>query len=926
MEPPRYYSSSQHQQLQQLQQLPTSSSNNLSLNNLNQPFLINITPSNDLISFINPHLPISSADPSSTWLSSSQPLTVEGELQIKPSSVSVQSICSISIQIVGRESTQVDSIDLLDQCQLLWHQTATSQSHQPTSCFNNQSPDSTQAPPGVLPFRFTLDNDLPSCIHLSNHHGINYQLVATILYHQNNQQSSRTASATQSVPIHIFRFTDRSQSVLSNQSIVQPQPRTDQQPQRPLSLSPTDIDICSPTPIRISLSQTLIRRSEPLELRIRIPPPSNQLLKEKRLRLRSVRAELRRHIRIKSQPKPPSAHPHLSDNHEDDGPSRTNDAPPYESLDHHSSNHPQQPDSQPSQTIDLYHHHHHSQQQHGPDQEQNLITRVLAISGKSCRFSSTRPIFLRLTLRSCLAAPSNQSSSFSSTSLLPRNTRATRPSSPTSSSSSPSSSSLSSPLGLNQPFTYRLEPELIKTDLSCETVSQSSVLHDIYFTVSVTVKITGGCGESQDIVVEREIGVLPDWPPLQNSEQPLTISASAAGKAREAAEEAQGQAKNESEADWAGPAPNYFETNEHHTPIYNQASTSNVEQDGLGFNSLASSILEINQSILDDGEDDDEEEEEGEEEEEYDGYESFSSLAGRDGPAPPTIDEDESPPPAPDTPPEGIQIQSIFQHNLTSDSILITNPNHFVSTGPTTIIGGQQLSLIDSNDGNGSCIILPMIGEIQGTRRVMHRGTLEERVQERDEGESRSIEVTGGRNDDGLRLIRGENSSTEGFEVQMGSGRPPPAYGAGWEADHLMISHPNPHRNYSIQVDHSRVEDNGANNGLNNDLSTIISNRARPEDFATDDSKNHPQPVCSSETSNIRRTGTINGAANNSREGSAVNGRADDKDGTFEGIVEEHDGSNLVAGTSRCDEVFLSSSVSSSSSLAINNSPPPYFC
>ncbi|KAI8449944.1 hypothetical protein BY996DRAFT_6483385 [Phakopsora pachyrhizi] len=72
------------------------------------------------------------------------------------------------------------------------------------------------------------------------------------------------------------QFTDRSQSILSNQSIVQPQPRTNQQPQKPLSLSPTDIDICSPTPIRISLFQTLIRRSEPLELCIRIPPPSNQ--------------------------------------------------------------------------------------------------------------------------------------------------------------------------------------------------------------------------------------------------------------------------------------------------------------------------------------------------------------------------------------------------------------------------------------------------------------------------------------------------------------------------------------------------------------------------------------------------------------------------------------------------------------------------
>ncbi|OAV85264.1 hypothetical protein PTTG_30654, partial [Puccinia triticina 1-1 BBBD Race 1] len=193
--------------------------------------------------------------------------------------------------------------------------------HQPLRHPLDRRPRPAPAPPSQTPFRIALPRHLPECIHLPNSHGINYSLTATLTYHRLNHHHPpvpRKASLT--IPIHIPACPDHPP-----------------QAHQAFSLSPVEISTLQPTPIFLTISHTLLRHAEPLALQIRIPPPTEQLVTDKGLQLRSVRAELRRHIRPRSAP-------------------------------------------------------------------EQQVTTVLAISGKSCRFSSSRAVFLRLRLHSCLAS------------------------------------------------------------------------------------------------------------------------------------------------------------------------------------------------------------------------------------------------------------------------------------------------------------------------------------------------------------------------------------------------------------------------------------------------------------------------------------------------------------------------------------------
>jgi len=157
----------------------------------------------------------------------------------------------------------------------------------------------------------------------------------------------------------------------------------------------------------------------------------------------------------------------------------------------------------------------------------------------------------------------------------------------------------------------------------CERLSQTTGLFEVGFSVVVRVQIMRAEGTRHDHELVQEVGFVSELP----------TTAGCLGKAREAAVEA-----------WYEPdaAPTYLETELRDV----QASTSQLG--GLDLHRMGS-LLDWHDEV--------EEDDEEEEEEEYDGYESFSAMAGQDGPAPPTIDEDESPPPAPDTPPEGLALQ-----------------------------------------------------------------------------------------------------------------------------------------------------------------------------------------------------------------------------------------------------------------------------
>ncbi|POV96499.1 hypothetical protein PSHT_15100, partial [Puccinia striiformis] len=126
------------------------------------------------------------------------------------------------------------------------------------------------------------------------------------------------------------------------------------------------------------------------------------------------------------------------------------------------------------------------------------------------------------------------------------------------------------------------------------------------------------------------------------------------------------------------PAPRYLETGQ--LQDLQQALTSQLN--GLDLQRKGP-ILDL------------QEEEEEEEEEEYDGYKCISAMVGQDGPAPPTIDEDESPPPAPDTPPEGLELHNHLFLTLTPlpSPPLISSPSDHIGSAhpPRTLLVGLRL-------------------------------------------------------------------------------------------------------------------------------------------------------------------------------------------------------------------------------------------
>ncbi|KAH9825029.1 hypothetical protein DFH28DRAFT_1047162 [Melampsora americana] len=544
------------------------------------PFLINLTTLSPTLSFLSGYLGVS-------------PAFVQGELQLKIlSTSSTFLITQVSLTLRGLENIEPNQlpIDFLQHHQVLWeYQTTTPlinhhNSSQP-SCSNTLNHHS--KPPSVIPFQFSLTSDLPHCIHLPNGCGLHYELDAHITYtnsshllsHDHHQPDHLLEHLHLKVPVHILRYSNPALQLLPPPSLHP------DQSQPPFTLSPVRLTSLSPTPIYVSLSQTLLRHSEPLALQVRIPPPTEELIREKGLRLRSVRAELHQHIRIQSpvdQEFPSPASPSTE--------RPATGAPPYEA-------------SSGSTNPD-----HVSTSDASSSSSSRVITRLLAISGKSCRFSPTRSVFLRLALQAHRSE------------LTP---------------SSSSTTDEISPVNL---------PQITTSGWKCNSISQSTLLHQVSFSVTITIQISGRGGERFDVELNQPIGVVPDWPPSSEDEltPPLTLAAS--GKAREAAEE---QAQSCTDPEWEeAPAPTYFETDE----PFNLPGTSSTSQPPI-------------RDLLTGTE---EEHDDDEEEEEYDGYESFSTQAGHGGPAPPTIDEDESPPPAPDTPPDGIQLDPTSTENPAS--------------------------------------------------------------------------------------------------------------------------------------------------------------------------------------------------------------------------------------------------------------------
>ncbi|POV95241.1 hypothetical protein PSHT_15774 [Puccinia striiformis] len=391
--------------------------------------------------------------------------------------------------------------------------------------WKNETDNNSAVPPSLSPFNFNLPNHLPQCIHLQNRHGINYELTASLTYQDHHSEVLQKSTLT--IPIHITKPTTNDL----------------EQEQQQFSLLPVEIKAIEPTPIFVTLSQTLLCHSKPLALPIRIPPPVEQLINDKGLQLRSVRAELRKHICDRSHP-------------------------------------------------------------------ENQVTAVLAISGKSCRFSSSRAVFLRLRLHSNLS-PTTRGRNIEEIGVV------------------------------NGEQGERLGEQQTAGILSqCETVSQTTNLFKVSFTPCST---------------------------------PLVVP----GKAKEAGTDEQFTYHDTTTTrdGGPGPAPRYLETER--SQDIQQASTSQLN--GLDLQRIGPTL-----------------DWQEEEEEEYDGYECFSAMVGQDGPAPPRIDEDESPPPAPDTPPEGLELRQspiLVQPSDSNQQYLLPNLHQLHSINPCDLHHQDSFSM-----------------------------------------------------------------------------------------------------------------------------------------------------------------------------------------------------------------------------------------
>lgn len=231
-------------------------------------FLLNLTPIAETSSFLVGYL-------------GHGPASLQGEVQLKwtgsQPATTGPAVSRVEISFRGVERSGDAAIELVSQTQALWGPGAAGSSA--TASTHNDS-----VPPSSLPFRVDLTPDLPHCLHLATS-SLSFTLTATLYY-----LDSSLAPLSQSAPVHLHR-TSPPGSLLSGSAIaasVDPPPST----------APQTILVSEPVPLSVRLARTVFQRSEPIELLVRMEVPSVKVVQEGGLRLRTVSAELVRKITV----------------------------------------------------------------------------------------------------------------------------------------------------------------------------------------------------------------------------------------------------------------------------------------------------------------------------------------------------------------------------------------------------------------------------------------------------------------------------------------------------------------------------------------------------------------------------------------------------------------------------------------------------
>ncbi|KAI3624577.1 hypothetical protein CBS14141_003005 [Malassezia furfur] len=145
--------------------------------------------------------------------------------------------------------------------------------------------------PAVLPFEFELTPDLPQCIH-----GHTSDLLYTLEAHLLHTDGARLVART---VVHPTRYTPPGWAALApyaspgfgeravvHWNVVTPNSR--------YSLSPLYWHTDAPVAVHYWLDRSVVRNTEPIEVQVHIPPPTDALVLQNGLQLLSVETELLR--------------------------------------------------------------------------------------------------------------------------------------------------------------------------------------------------------------------------------------------------------------------------------------------------------------------------------------------------------------------------------------------------------------------------------------------------------------------------------------------------------------------------------------------------------------------------------------------------------------------------------------------------------
>ncbi|KAK4057658.1 hypothetical protein OIO90_001306 [Microbotryomycetes sp. JL221] len=527
--------------------------------------LINLVPLTGSASFLLGHLGYG-------------PASLEGEVQLKLDARARADAAQLKIVFRGVErGSSGQEIELVEHSSILWGlgaQSTSSSTQLPQDSDRRvnsgnlgSSSSSSSGPPSSTLFRLELTPDLPHCIHVgpSLSSSLEYTLIAMLTF-VDSAIHPRPA-VTHAMPVHLARTLPpgslssnvalASMTGLGNDSHGESTGETSfpstSAPSSP-SVVPQIHSISEPVALSLRLAKTVFTRSEPVELAVKVHVPSAEIIQKEGLRLRTISAELVRKISAI----------HIED---DKATRHASDASTARVIDDEIH----EPDESSTTSVPTL-----------PNDAPPHVT-VLARSGKSARFSLTRPIVIRLLLHP------------------PR-------------------------------------------PPSCESISQSTILHNISFEVRVTIGLVatprGEQHQNRDCIISRTIYIVPDLP------------SSRADKQKEVERDLESDDESASPYPLSssgytpafdGPVPSYVEAEYSGSWTPEPPPMSPPPHSAQSSNNLVSPPppphpqVGTSSSYLDYSNAD------STFEEEYDGYEDISAALSHLAP-PPAIDEDVSPP------------------------------------------------------------------------------------------------------------------------------------------------------------------------------------------------------------------------------------------------------------------------------------------